>query len=53
MKPVPFLPLYAGVSVLVLIAVMFIVDKDTPPLVFVFLLGMYLGLLLYYWRQGR
>lgn len=53
MTVLPFVPLYAGLSVLVLIGVMFAVDKDTPHSVFVFLMCMYLGLLLYYWRQPK
>lgn len=53
MKSSLFLPLYASILVVALIIIIFFVDKETPKTVFVFLLLMYIGLLLFYWRQYK
>lgn len=50
-----FLPIYAGVMVAVLIAVMLIVDKDTPKTIYGVLVLAYGGFItFYFWnRQGH
>lgn len=46
-----FLPIYVGIMTLALILAIFVLDKQTPKAVLVILLGMYIGLLVFYWRQ--
>lgn len=36
-----------------LIAIIFILDKETPKTVFFILLAMYIGLLIFFWRQHK
>ncbi len=45
------LPYYTGFVTLLLIVILFIVDKETPKAIFILLLIGYLGLLAFYWRQ--
>ena len=47
-----FLPAYAGLMVFLLIVVMVLVDKDTPKLFMIILIGAYLAFIWFYlWRQ--
>lgn len=48
-----FFPLYLGFIILALTIVIFLLDKDTPNAVFIILLGMHIGLLIYSWRQYK
>lgn len=53
LKANSFLPLYVGIMTLALIIAIFVLDKQTPKTVLVILLGMYIGLLVFYWRQTK
>lgn len=48
-----FAPLYLSFAVLVLGLVIFFIDKETPNAVFIILFGLYIGLLMYSWRQYK
>lgn len=52
-KPNSLLTIYVALITVALIVTIFVLDKQTPKTVLFILLAMYIGLLVFYWRQTK